>query len=401
MKVTCKYSGIEFNVDNFANMRMVHVHPLFYCAPKQLLSRAGDWAAQKLNEKERRLLFLSLLYTTELVEFRVTATPADSIVQSNMESLIKFIGWQSGISSPQLALPRFVVSPETRTLANAKYWLETWWQARKDFEDGYRAFSDLAKLRNREVALERLIKNHQKKTEDYSGILAAWAMDASNVPVSLREYWISLFKLKGLNIYQAKTVDLEEIVEHMTEYLDHGSIYAAATLRHMRVMLAKNKTGLNFGLGIPDEELEKLDFEVALSTPFRIVEDEVETYNKQVVAADAPEDEPSQRDYPSRLTYLKAKAAWILARKARQYYLEQHPQETATAGSTVPNIDNEEDDSAEEPERSEVVHGSDVNDENDLITQEDIELSNEGDVESCQDVADTEETEAETGKEQE
>lgn len=380
MKVLCKYSGIEFNVDNFANMRIQHIHPLFSCAPKQLLSRAGDWAAQKLNEKERRLLFLSLLYTTELVEFRVTAAPADSVVQSNMESLIKFIGWQSGISSPQLALPRFVVSAETRTLANAKYWLEIWWQARKDFEDGYRAFSDLAKLRNREVALERLIKNHQKKTEDYSGILAAWAMDASNVPVALREYWISLFKLKGLNIYQAKTVDLEEIVEHMTEYLDHGSIYAAATLRHMRVMLAKNKTGLNFGLGIPDEELEKLDFEVALSTPFRIVEDEVETYNKQVAAAEAPEDEPSQRDYPSRLAYLKAKAAWILARKARQYYLEQHPQQ--------------------EPERSEVSPAFTDIPAIYEDTEDNLEEMKEGDVTLCQDAVDTEETEAETGKEQ-
>jgi hypothetical protein len=320
MIVSCQYSGIEFTVENFAKSKVAAVHPLFYAKQSFLLSRTTDWAAGRFNEVERRIYFLSLLNSTELIEFRVPAVPADSTVQLNMESLIRFIGWQSAISSPRLVLPRFVVSPETRQLPNVKHWLEAWWDSKAEFENGYITTTQLTKLRNREAALEKLIKNAALKTDDYAGMLGAWAVEASNCPAAIKEYWISLFKLKGFDIYNAKRVDLEEMLEHMEDNLEQGSIYAHNTLKHIRILLAKNKTGLNFGLGIPDEDAEKEDF-LNLSLPvkeleFRIVEDSIETHNKNVAIAAAPTNEPQMRDFAgNRLAYLKAKAKWNLAQK--------------------------------------------------------------------------------------
>lgn len=321
MRVYCRYSGIEFQVENFGSSKIEGIHPAFYAKQSFLLSRTTDWAAARLNEKERRILFLSLLHSTDLVEFRVTAAPNDSTVQLNMESLIRFIGWQSAVMSPRLVLPRFVISPETKTLPNVKHWLATWWDAKNEFEDGYMTQSQLAKLRNREVALERLIKNAAKTTEDYASLLAAWALEATNAPLALREYWTELFRLKSIAIYNARTVDLEELVEHMEENLEHGSIYAHEAMKHLRIILAKNKVGLNFGLGIPDEELERLDFLSLQKDPFTIVEDEIETHNKQLLIANAPSEEPTMRDFAgNRVKYLQARARWNLAQKATGYY---------------------------------------------------------------------------------
>ena len=319
MQVYCQYSGITFTVENFANLRLQYVHPIFSAEPKYLLSRSGDWAAQKLNEKECRLLFLSLLYSTDLVEFRTAAVPEHSTVQKNMEQLMRFVAWQSGLTNPAIAFPKFAIGPETRTLGNVKHWLEVWLEARKDFENGYRSTSILARMKTREGALERLIKNAGKKTDDYAGLLATWAMDAADVPASLREYWTSLFKLKGLSVYSAKEVDLEELVEHMEDFLDHGSIYAAATLRHCRKLLGMKKAGLGFSLGMPSEELAHLDYEKLITEPFKIVEDELETYNTDVIVKQAPSEAPQEKDYPTRLAYLRAKAAFTLSQRAKQY----------------------------------------------------------------------------------
>lgn len=353
MKVYCRYSGIEFIIENFSNISVEGVHPMFNATTKQLLSRTTDWAAGRLNEKERRIMFLSLLNSTELVEFRVAATPNDSIVQLNMEKLIRFAGWQNALTNPAVAFPRFVISHDTRYLENFRYWMDTWFEAKKDFEDGYKSFSDIAKLRNREVALERLIKNAQKTTEDFAGLLAIWAVDASQAPANLKDYWISLFKLKGLQVYNAKTVDLEELVEHMEEYLEHGSIYANATLRHCRTLLAKNRAGLNFGLGIPDEELEKLDLKKIQESPFIMLEDEVLTYNTKLAAADAPVDEPKENSYPSRLAYLRARASWQLAQKARQYADDVLKQEEETSkNEDADSLLAEEESSIEEGEET-------------------------------------------------
>jgi hypothetical protein len=112
--------------------------------------------------------------------------------------------------------------------------------------------------------------------------------------------------LKGVNIYSAKTVDLEELVEHMTEHLEHGSIYATATLKHCRMLLEKNKTGLNFGLGIDVDH------------PFTIIEDSLEAHNKRLTAASAPAEEPLLHNYPTKLAFLRAKAAWNVAQSLKQ-----------------------------------------------------------------------------------
>lgn len=337
MKIFCQYSGVEYTTPDFGNLKLTYIHPIFAAEPKQLLSRAGDWAQGLLSEQERRLLFLALLHSTELVTFKATAVPSPHNVQMNMESLLKIVGWLHGIQHPALALPQFVITNETRELQNVRYWLAAWWQAKKEFEDGYKDFSALRKQRNREIALERLIKSSSKKTEDYIGMLSSWAMEASNTPLAIREDWKRIICSRSNSIYSIRAVDLEEIIEHMEENLEHGSIFAADFMKHIRTLLAKNKAGLTYGLGMDDDV--ELNYRQLLQTPFQIVagDADTETANKSIIISTAPDEAPTERDYPSRVAYLRAKIAYEMACRAKEAAIEME-KETARQ-SAQENVD--------------------------------------------------------------
>lgn len=317
MNVFCQYSGDEFKLEGFGSTRLTYVHPIFAADTSWLLSRMGAWSAQKFTEQESKLLFLAMLHSTELIEFRCAAHPSNQVVQLNMEPLARILAWMDGISRKELVLPKFVIQHDNRRLENVRYWIETWFNARKDYEDGYNKYLNQRKLADKEAALERLIRNSQRTTDDYAGLLATWALQASDAPKGLHDYWRELFLLKGLKLYSAKTADLIELVEHMEENLEHGSIFAAATMKHVRTLLKKNQAGLNFGLGIDDEDFEEIN-----NSPFKIVEGSIEEHNMQVIANSAPLEEPVASKFESRVAYLKAKAAWELAQKAKQYAQE-------------------------------------------------------------------------------
>ena len=341
MKVTCQFSGVEYEVPNFPNMRLTSVHPIFHANIKQLLSRVGEWHAGKMTPNESRLLFLALLHSTELVEFRTTALPSPAVVAKNMEHLIKFIGWSSGLSFPARVLPRFAITPETSDMENVNHWLGAWEAARADFQAGYIPTSQLSKMRNREAALERLIKNSQKKVDDYSSMLGAWAMEAANVPAPLREYWMELFTLKGVAVHGAKRVDLEELVEHMLDNLDHGSIYSSKALKHVKELLERNVKGVNYALGMDD---------------IVFVEDSIEAHNKRLIAAKAPAELPVLGAYPTKLAYLRAKAAWDVAQTLKQDQDEYNATQKDAATSPEDIFSSKEEaDEAEEEDMMEDV----------------------------------------------
>lgn len=341
MKLYCRFSGIEYSIaDTFGSYQHVSIHPFFELPVKFYFSRAGDWAANRLHETERKLLFLGLLNSTDLVHFKHPAFPSDALVQQSMEKCMKIVSWITALKNPAVLLPQFSITKETCKLENIGHWLDCWYEARKDFEDGYVATSHLAKLRNREYALERLIRNAHKKVDDYSGLLAAWAMDAASVPKNLHEYWKPIFTTKGVSVYGLKQADIEECLEHMEEHLEHGSIYANAVLKHLRGLAKKNKQGLAFGLGMEDSEFQNLDLDALSKQPFKIVEDSVETANKEEIASRATEDRPQAKDYPSRVAYLRAKIAWEMAEKARRY-AQEFAQQVETQLEIDEQINNE------------------------------------------------------------
>lgn len=320
MQAYCPISGIRYRIaDTFGSKEVICQHPAFSLPIRFHFANAGNWSADKLNAQERKLMFLSLLKATDLVHFKHAAFPSESIVQKHMENALKIVSWILGIRTPTLSLPQFIVTRDTADLGNIKHWLETWWDARKAFEDGYKTQGELAKLRNREYALERLIKNAHKKAEEYAGLLANWSFTAAEVPENLHTYWKDIFLAKGVRVYTLRPVDIDECLEHMEDHLEHGTIYSNAVLKHLRTIKIKNKQGIYFGLGMEDATMSDEQIQKLADQPYRILEGSIEEINQQVIASNAPTESPKETEYPSRVAYLRAKIAWQMAEKARAY----------------------------------------------------------------------------------
>jgi len=316
-KILCAKSGIQFQCEHFP----IHFtqnevsHPIFSASLKQLWKFYPKWQTGELTDIDSYLLFLSLLNSTDLVEFRTAAIrheTTDAIIAQNMESLYRVLGHIVAIRNPRFVLPRFVISHDTRTLTNVKHWIEIWSDQYNSFVCGMKDQDLRSKLQKREAALERFIKNPAIKPEKYAHLLAQWAAIAAEFPASettlsngttttISDYWQDLIIkcYNSIDIIQIERKDLIELIEHCEEWIELGSIFSYHLFNTLR------------------EGLQTIDgfFSAGSQTTFAILGDgeSVEASNLQLLINSAPTDAPKRTEYPTEFAFLKAKMKWNLA----------------------------------------------------------------------------------------
>lgn len=342
MKILCSLSGLEFNCEFFPgtfHSRETY-HPIFNIPQKRLLSYMGKWGAGELTPTDSYLLFLSVLHSSDLVDFRVPVfrTPqTDSIIAQNMEGLFKTVIKLNSVTNPSVIFPHYAITSETRYLTNVRYWIENWRDSYQDYLSGAEKYSahESAKLIQRERALERLIKNPHKKISEYASQLAEWAAAAGNFPefltkspwsnddIPCREYWKQIIVRcsKVEFLYSIPKADLQELLEHCEEQIavTSSSIFSHHLFRVLRIAMEKQKNFL--GLGDIDA---KSGFSILETT------DTVESANFKAMIDSAPEEEPRIEQYPTRFTYMKAKVRWEMAERAKK---ERRVSEDRRAGT--------------------------------------------------------------------
>lgn len=314
MKVTCRYSAVEFRAEHF-NFSILGEHPIFLLETPKLISLYKVWLdhPEKLSATEVRLLFIALLKATDLVSFQVAAKPSFQQATKHLPELAGFVAFRQTIPNVEIKFPHIVINGYTNDCSAVGTWLDTWGDRKIDWLDNYKQEHINLKLQTIEEQLHRLIHSPMGDQARKIGRLANWALIASDTPKEKWEYWTSLFKLKGLELYKAKTEDLEYLLEFMEDELPHGGVFSFETLRHIRELYARNKAGLLFGLGGNITEDDLLDPLALTANSFSFIDDDVESINKRIAAASAPVKEPVLADYPDKVSYLRAKSAWILA----------------------------------------------------------------------------------------
>jgi hypothetical protein len=324
MKILCSISGLEFTCEHFPGYLTSREasHPVFTIPQKKLLSYLGKWSSQELTPTDSYLLFLAILHSSELVEFRVPVSRnalTDSIVAQNMEPLAKIISRLNAVTNPAVVFPRYAIGPETKYLSNIKHWIENWNDAWKDFQDGYSRHESSRKLITREAALERLIKNPHLPISAYASKIAEWASVAGSFPdyttispfngqkISMSEYWKDIISRcsREDSIFGVPQVDIEDLLEHCELNISIGTIYSNALFKVLRHALEKQKNFLGFG----DMDLSKTRYTILSS------DDTTESANIKAMIDSAPETEPRQEQYPTKLAFLKAKLRWQIAKK--------------------------------------------------------------------------------------
>ena len=138
-RIVCSKSGVRFNCEHMPTTlsSSSYTHPIFHVPQKRLIALAGQWAAQKLTTTESYLLYLALLDSTELIQWRTQASyhkGMDAIVSSNMEALLSIISKINLIKHPSFALPSFSINPSTHLLENSYHWIQAWVE---NYEDWY------------------------------------------------------------------------------------------------------------------------------------------------------------------------------------------------------------------------------------------------------------------------
>ena len=336
MKILCAISGIEFTVEHFpAYLTSREVsHPIFALPQKKLLSYLGKWSSQELTSTDSYLLFLSLLNSSELVDFRVPVSrtlETDSIVAQNMEALAKVVSRLNAVTNPSVVFPRYAVSPETKTLGNIKHWIENWNDSWQDFQEGYAREYDSRKLIVREAALERLIKNPHLPLSSYASKIAEWASVAGAFPeyltispftglkVSMADYWKEIISRcsREDSIFSVPQVDIQDLLDHCESNISIGTIYSNALFKVLRHAIEKQK---NF-LGLGDMDLGKIRYQILKA------DDTTESANIKAMIDSAPEHEPRIESYPNKIAYLKAKLRFQMAKKYGTSTPDTPPQE--------------------------------------------------------------------------
>ena len=325
MRYYCAISGLQLEVSFFPSSTDTKglTHPIFSLPQRKLLPFLSRWSAGSLTPTDSYLLFLAILNSTDLVEFRVPVkkTPlTDSIVATHMESLAKVV---TRISSTRASFPIYAISPDTCTLANIQYWIENWNACHEDYLEGNRQSIKNDKLRIKEAALERLIKNPHKPISEYATRLADWAAMAASfptfntqspfspLPITLSDYWKLIIQKISRNetLHQVPRGDILELVEHCRENIsihNSGSIYSSALFKLLEGALEKQKAFLGFG----DQDLIHVSYTILSEST------SVEDGNIKTLIDKAPEKAPERSEYPSDFAFFRAKMRYQMAKKA-------------------------------------------------------------------------------------
>lgn len=328
-KIVCSRSGVIFHCEHLplsiAASSSVH-HPIFHIPRKKLLSLAGAWTQNKLTPTESYLLYLSLLDSTGLIEWRVPARYHDKtsqIVANNMEQLIHMIGRIDVIQHPGFILPHFAISSDTCHLENSYHWIQVWQQNYNDWTDGIKDHANDQELIRRELALQRMLKSSHKRIEDKPRAIAQWARLAGDFPEdipvtiqgvkqTLADYWESIIIkcAKAEQIFLIPEGDLQELIDHCEDNIvADGSIFAMALMKFLR----QGKIMQQNYLGLGDLSLASHTL-----TSYRILPrgTSAEVANLQNMVDKAPTSEPQKHQYPTLIAFIKAKSAWIVSQSA-------------------------------------------------------------------------------------
>lgn len=319
MKLSCAISGITFQTDHFTLFQK-SLHPIFSVSQDKLLVLYRNWTKGELSDTESYLLFCALLNSTKQIRWFHSAirhARTTQVVSGNLPRLAELINRISDIpDSRQSIFAAIAITAETADLNTANIWIDIWQDNLRDYHNGYRTYVASRKIANREEALQKLIKDSSKDLSRYARLLAKWASEAGDFPVftvtspisereiTCSEYWqeIIICLAKRERAYLIPKADIEELVDHVTETIQPGTIY-----QHTLSTLLKDGHKIikdYFGFG-----------ELDISRTFKLITEDttVEDANKQAMIDSAPVSFPVESNYPSRLAFLRAKAKWDMA----------------------------------------------------------------------------------------
>ena len=323
-KFYCGLSGLECQVSYLpiTLSSREYAHPIFFVPQKKLLGLFSRYESGNMEDTESYLLYLALFNSTDLVEFRVPATfhkTTPAIVASNMERLCSVVFKLNAITVPSFQVPRFAVTPETKTLENSKHWITAWEHAIESFLEGNRRRILSEELDVIEERIYKYVLDPTVKPAKYASALSLWAAKAASFPefqvttqfgtMSCSDYWQLIIR-KCVNeaaIFDIPKEDIAELVTHCEDTLELGTLYATSLLK----LLHEGRDRQISYLGLGDLDLYNIE------TPYQILDASTDICDANMISVvqAAPKEEPKRTDYATEFEFQRARIRFLAAQR--------------------------------------------------------------------------------------
>lgn len=286
MRVVCNKSGVEFATGGFNSLRIANTHPLIGAQFHVLEEAMEHYHSGKLSNEEKRVLFIALLDSTQLVEFRCACAPTRRTIARYMEYLYRTALWKYAIGERlDNNLARIAINTETRELKNIGTWLLTWNIAKREATSASHAISIRVQVQAAEEKLLRMLRNNKQDADSFKKMLCDWFLTTTAPHSDRVEEWSMLFLAKRPEIWNNKHLpELEDMLDWAEGHLIMNSSYAMFCLRHITKQRNECRDGVlgAIGGGTPNE------YYTILQQP--ILDDDEEIYNDTVDGNDGDEE---------------------------------------------------------------------------------------------------------------
>lgn len=332
MKVTCRYSGVQFQTQGFGRFSATSHHPLFELPIERLLRDVLPLYLQgRLPEPETRVFYCALLKHSGLVLFEHHAAPSLRTINSTIQALVRTLDWTT-TRTTSFKLPSYRVTKDNCALRNIMQWINSWNDAKTTMSVRQSVIEEHDAALLRKDTLHKLINSAYKKTEDYAAKLGRYVVETCGLQEKEAESCITIFKLREPAVFSYDAEPIIKLLAVMEQKLDLvEDLIARKAMQHIKRQAFKNKAGILYEL----EDLEENEVALVLSrekgTPYIMLTRHERM--QQEVAETAPTQEPVESAFPTRVAYLVARAKWntALSIKAK---LEENKREQAQATTT-------------------------------------------------------------------
>jgi hypothetical protein len=327
-QLKCKFSGLAIGSLSYMTVaghmpylshwdKMVALHPVFSMPTHKLLAYVrGEWerlgskaADEEISEAEASILqvgFLAVLHSFQSVQQEIPALPPLHIVQSHMSKLFALAYWHHYLESKRFKFPAYKINKlnENASFEYIHDYLEVCFSIKSDYEKNVREADEKAKAQSAEKAMAALrdswIVPPSKK------LLYKWIR--AHLPAKYEaeaQGWMSTLFLGNDRTILDFDIDETELLEEIivSECPAGTGIMKACRdrLAHILKVQRDNKEAFSVDFSdylepTPEAKLIASQTGKALPTLLQV--------------------EPLEKDFPSKVLFIRAKASWYLQQSA-------------------------------------------------------------------------------------
>lgn len=302
MKKLCAITGFPLTISShFSNYFTRSLHPLLEVRTDKLLELAGSKSWMEWQDEEAKLLFLAIANSLGLLKVvePAIAKPTPQVIASSIEMLVAIAGWHSVRNFPLPCL--CIAASDDEVESNEKMLtfpalLTTVIATRDETLEGDKLAIEAIHLEEAIKILYAKCSIGANKTKMLRTKAADWALKITlpslkeeRVTKEMQEQWHKMLTTAPVDAHKFEDMEIQELDEFMSCNLPHGCTASYEVMKHLTAM--KQATiGLVAFLGID---------------------------NVIKVIEQAPKDAPIESNFPTKLSFLIAKAKWQQAASAR------------------------------------------------------------------------------------